>query len=64
MPLMLGEAGATDWMNSREPDPLSFKRLLVPAPNDLLVVRPASPLVNIIKNEGTELLENLSLFGR
>jgi putative SOS response-associated peptidase YedK len=59
MPVILDEAGAADWMNSREPDLLSLKRLLVPAPEDLLMVRPASPLVNNIKNEGAELLENL-----
>jgi putative SOS response-associated peptidase YedK len=64
MPVILDEAGAADWMNWREPDPLSLKRLLVPAPDDLLVVRPASPLVNNAKNEGPELLEDLSLFGQ
>ena len=64
MPVILDEAGAADWMNAREPDPLSLKRLLAPAPDDLLVVRPASPLVNSVKNEGPELLEDLSLFGQ
>jgi putative SOS response-associated peptidase YedK len=64
MPVVLDEAGAADWMNCREPDPLSLKRLLVPAPNDLLVVKPASPLVNNVKNEGPNLLEDLSLFGQ
>jgi putative SOS response-associated peptidase YedK len=55
-------AGRLD--ESRVPDPLSLKRLLVPAAsNDLLVVLPASPLVNNLKNEGPELLEDLSLFG-
>jgi putative SOS response-associated peptidase YedK len=29
MPVILDEAGAANWMNSREPDPLSLKRLLV-----------------------------------
>ena len=47
-------------MNRREPNPLSLKRLLVPAPDDLLVIRPASPLVNNVKNEGPDLLEDLS----
>ena len=51
-------------MNGREPDPPSLKRLLVPAPDDLLVVRPASPLVNRVRNEGPELLEDMSLFGQ
>ena len=64
MPVILDEAGAADWMNAREPDTISLKRLLVPAPDDLLVVRPASPLVNSVKNEGPELLEDLSLFGQ
>jgi len=64
MPVILDEAGAADWMNWREPDPLSLKRLLAPAPDDLLVVRPASPLVNNVKNEGPELLEDLWLFGQ
>jgi putative SOS response-associated peptidase YedK len=64
MPVILDEAGAADWMNSRESDPFSLKRLLVPAPEDLLVVRPASPMVNNVKNEGPELLEDLSLFGQ
>jgi putative SOS response-associated peptidase YedK len=51
-------------MNLREPHPLSLKRLLLPAPDDLLTVRPASPLVNNVKTEGPELLEDLSLFGQ
>ena len=64
MPVILDEADATDWMNLREPNPLSLKRLLVPAPDNLLVVRPVSPLVNSVKNEGPELLEDMSLFGQ
>jgi putative SOS response-associated peptidase YedK len=63
MPVILDEAGAAEWMNLRESDPLSLKRLLVPAPDDNLVVGPASPLVNSVKNEGPALLEYLSLFG-
>jgi putative SOS response-associated peptidase YedK len=38
MPVILDEAGAADWMNWRESGPLSLKRLLLPAPEDLLVV--------------------------
>jgi putative SOS response-associated peptidase YedK len=63
MPVILDEAGAADWMNLREPNPLSLKRLLTPASDNLLVIQPASPLVNSVKNEGVELLEDLSLFG-
>jgi putative SOS response-associated peptidase YedK len=50
-------ANAEDWMNLREEDPLSLKRLLVPAPSELLVMQPASPLANSVKNEGPALLE-------
>ena len=57
MPVVLHERAAEDWMNPRERDPLSLKRLLVPAPQDVLVMRPASPLVNSVKNEGSALLE-------
>jgi hypothetical protein len=63
MPVILDEAGAADWLNLRESDPLSLKRLLGPVPDDSLVVGPASPLVNSVKNEGPALLEYLSLFG-
>jgi putative SOS response-associated peptidase YedK len=64
MPVILDEAGTADWMNLREPYSLSLKRRLVPAPDDLLVVRPAPPLVINVKNEGAELLQDLSLFGQ
>ena len=57
MPVILNEGGAEDWMNPREKEPLSLKRLLVPAPSDLLVTQPASLLANNVKNEGPELLQ-------
>ena len=57
MPVVLDERAAEDWMNPRERDPLSLKRLLVPALYDLLAMRPASPLVNSVKNEGPTLLD-------
>jgi len=57
MPVVLNERAAEDWMNPREQDPLSLKRLLVPASPDLLSVRPASPLVNSVKNDGPALLD-------
>jgi putative SOS response-associated peptidase YedK len=56
MPVILDQGAAEDWMNPREGDPLSLKRLLVPAPSDLLVMTPASPLANSVKNDGPELL--------
>lgn len=48
---------ADDRINPREPQPLALKRLLVPAPDDRLAIRPASPLVNNVRDEGPELLE-------
>jgi putative SOS response-associated peptidase YedK len=56
MPVILTDRDADDWMNPRENAPLSLKPLLIPAPEALLVVQPASPLVNSVKNEGPELL--------
>jgi putative SOS response-associated peptidase YedK len=56
MPVVLDEKAADDWMNPKEANPLSLKRLLVPAPADLLAMKPMSPLVNSVKNDGPELL--------
>jgi len=39
VPVQAPEAGTVDWMNWRELDPLSFKRPLLPSPDDFLVVR-------------------------
>jgi putative SOS response-associated peptidase YedK len=57
MPVILDERAEEDWMNPREKNSLSLKNLLVPAPADLLVMQPASPLANSVKNEGPELLQ-------
>jgi putative SOS response-associated peptidase YedK len=56
MPVILSDRMADDWMNPREADPLALKRMLVPAPEDLLEIRPASSLANNARNEGPELL--------
>ena len=56
MQVILDERAAEDWMNSQEKDPLSLKRLLVPAPAELLVMRPVCPLVSV-KNDGPALLD-------
>ena len=55
MTVILDEGTAEDWINPREKDPLSLKRLL--APSDLLVMQPAAPLANSVKNEGPSLLK-------
>jgi putative SOS response-associated peptidase YedK len=56
MPVVLNDKTAEDWMNPKEQNPLSLKRLLVPAPAELLAIRRVSPLVNSVKNDGAELL--------
>jgi putative SOS response-associated peptidase YedK len=56
MPVILSERDADDWMNPGERAPFSLKRLLLPAAEDLLVMQPASPLVNGVRNEGPQLL--------
>lgn len=48
MPVVLDEGDAEDWMNSRETNSASLKRLLVPAPEGALEMRPASPLANSV----------------
>jgi putative SOS response-associated peptidase YedK len=57
MPVILDEGGAEDWMNLREKNALSLKRLFVQARADRLAIRLVSPLVNSVKNEGPELLQ-------
>ncbi len=57
MPVILDDGAAEDWMNPREQNPASLKRLLVPASDEALEMRLVSPLVNSVKNDGPELLE-------
>jgi putative SOS response-associated peptidase YedK len=56
MPVILDDRAAEDWMNPREPNASSLKRLLAPAPEEALKMRLASPLVNSVGNDGPELL--------
>jgi putative SOS response-associated peptidase YedK len=65
MPVILADTKAReDWINPQEPNPISLKRLLIPAPDDLLQVRLASTLVNSVKNEGPDLLLPIPQKGR
>jgi putative SOS response-associated peptidase YedK len=57
VPVVLDERAAEDWMNPREQDPPSLKRLLAPARADVLLMRPASLLVNSVKNDNPALLD-------
>jgi hypothetical protein len=56
MPVILDGRTAEDWMNPRAGDLLRLKSLLVPAPDDNLILSPASSLVNSVNNDGPELL--------
>jgi putative SOS response-associated peptidase YedK len=58
MPVILDDRDAEDWMNPNEAQPARLKRLLAPAPEEKLCITPASPLVNSVKNDGPELLDN------
>ena len=57
MPVILADRDADDWMDPRTPDPLALKRLLIPAPADLLIATPVSPDVNNVDNDSPDLLK-------
>jgi len=57
MPVILADRDADDWMDPRAPNPLALKRLLVPAPADLLIATLVSPKINNVRNDSPELLE-------
>jgi len=57
MPVILADRDADDWMDPRAPDPLALKKLLVPAPADLLIATAVSPDVNDVDNDSPDLLK-------
>ena len=57
MPVILADRDADDWMDPRAPSPRALKRLLVPAPDDLLIATPVSPEVNNVDNDSPDLLQ-------
>ncbi len=56
MPVILDSRAADDWMDPRNADLHSLKRLLVPAPDDLLVEQPVSPKLNSFEYDSPDLL--------
>jgi putative SOS response-associated peptidase YedK len=56
MPVILADRAADEWMDPRTPNPRALKRLLVPAPADLLTATPVSPEVNNVDNDSPDLL--------
>lgn len=69
MPVILDEAAAPVWLDPEVSDPGLLTDLLRPADDDVLLMRPVSPLVNNPDNEGPGLLAppdqsaSLTLFG-
>jgi putative SOS response-associated peptidase YedK len=57
MPVVLDERHWEEWLDPNAQDLGSLQRLLVPAPDDLVVAYPVSPLVNKADNDGPELVE-------
>src|SRR6266481_6126401 len=57
MPVILADRDADDWMDPRAPDPLALKKLLVPAPANLLIATPVPPDVNDVDNDSPDLLK-------
>ena len=52
MPVVLDQAGVEDWMNPREKDPLSLKRLRISASDYVLTAEPATQLARPETNHG------------
>jgi putative SOS response-associated peptidase YedK len=44
-------------MHPNEAQPKNLRSLLAPAPEEKLIITPASPLVNSVKNDSPELLD-------
>jgi putative SOS response-associated peptidase YedK len=59
MPVLLPESAWDTWLDP-DADPSTLQRLLVPAPDELLVVYPVSTLVSSADNEGPELVRELA----
>jgi putative SOS response-associated peptidase YedK len=60
MPVILPESTWEEWLDPTNHDTERLARLLVPAPDDLLELRPISTAVNDVRNNGPELIEPLS----
>jgi putative SOS response-associated peptidase YedK len=57
MPVILPPAAWDRWLDPAPADPAALLPLLVPAPDDLLAVRPVSTLVNSPAREGKDLVD-------
>jgi putative SOS response-associated peptidase YedK len=59
MPVILPEDVWDEWLDPENHDVEKLARLLVPAPDDLLVLRPITTAVNDVRKNGPELIEPL-----
>ena len=57
MPVILPEERWPEWLDPDHQDVDALKQLLVPAPEDLLLMHPVSTSVNNVRNNGIELLD-------
>jgi len=57
MPAILTSADLPLWLDDRSPDVARLRQTLTPAPVDLLVAQPVSPLVNNVANDRPGILE-------
>ena len=61
MPVLLPPTAWPQWLDPDEHDLEALSALLVPAPDDLLVMHPVSTAVNSVRNKGPELIEMIDL---
>jgi putative SOS response-associated peptidase YedK len=57
MPVILPPVAWEQWLSTDNRDLETLTGLLVPAPDDLLTLRPVSTQVNNVRNNGEELVE-------
>jgi putative SOS response-associated peptidase YedK len=59
MPVILPRSAWDEWLDPEQHDLDVLARLLVPAPSDLLALRPVSTEVNSVRNEGPHLIDEV-----
>jgi putative SOS response-associated peptidase YedK len=57
MPVVLSDDDARAWVGGEELAPHQLASMLAPCPDGFLQLRPASPLVNDVRNDGPQLLD-------
>jgi putative SOS response-associated peptidase YedK len=57
MPVMLSPSAWASWLDPTNADLATLGKLLVPAPSELITVRPVSTAVNNVRTNGPELIE-------